>query len=192
MNNRLLYFVWLTLCVCHLGIIASAQTGVRLTREDVVIKDDKPSIYLCADTKSGRSVPAAGADVWLKLFNNTVWTIRFNAQRAGAALTPLRLSNGRTVAALQDSSFSYPRYQLEPKSGGNGSSRPLWGGVGTSSWLPSGKYMTFKVPSKYFKDHILFLEYKYEWEFVGTVGQESYSPTHRVYLSLNSAGISCD
>jgi len=40
------------------------------------------------------------------------------------------------------------------------------------------------VPKSYLKDSALFLEYKYEWEFTGTVADESYAPVHRVYLPI--------
>jgi hypothetical protein len=40
------------------------------------------------------------------------------------------------------------------------------------------------VPKRYLKNSALFLEYKYEWEFTGIVGDESYAPVHRVYLTI--------
>jgi len=56
--------------------------------------------------------------------------------------------------------------------------------TGTVSFLPAGTSARFSVPKSYLKDSALFLEYKYEWEFTGTVADESYAPVHRVYLPI--------
>jgi len=61
---------------------------------------------------------------------------------------------------------------------------PVWGDTGTVSFLPAGTSARFSVPKSYLKDGALFLEYKYEWEFTGTVADESSAPVHRIYLPI--------
>jgi hypothetical protein len=52
------------------------------------------------------------------------------------------------------------------------------------SILPADTSATFSVPKSYLEDGTLFLQYKYEWEFTSSVGDESYAPVHRVYLPI--------
>ena len=185
----------LTLCVVSSWGSVCAQTTAGLRRDDVVIRKDRPSIYLCVDKELWQR-RKADEDIWLRAYNNTVWAIRFDAEKMGTATRPLKLSNGNTVAALSNSSVSFPHFQVEQKGGGGKSTGSLWGDVATSNWLPSDTGARFKVPARYFKDGNLYLVYQYEWELIGIHARESHAPVHKIYLyggdSDSAPGPFCD
>ncbi|MBK8150122.1 MAG: hypothetical protein IPK58_18465 [Acidobacteria bacterium] len=43
----------------------------------------------------------------------------------------------------------------------------------------------FLIPEPIAKSQELYIGFKYEWEIIGSAGFESYSPTHRVYFTLD-------
>lgn len=195
---RLYFVVALSFFVCLKGNV-SAQTvkHIGLTRDDVVLKRDKPTIYMCVDSKLTQDDRYAKEDsVWLRIYNNTIWLIKFNAERIGTSSKLITLANGYKVAALTDGSVSFPHYGLELKDAKGGLTRSLWGDMSTINWLPSNTSTIFKVPNKYFKEGNLYLEFNYEWEITGKIGTESYAPIHRVYFyladPLNTSGSECD
>jgi hypothetical protein len=167
------------------GVLSQTNDPKSLRREDIVIRRNRPTIYLCADHKTDKN----GTDViWLRIYNNTIWTIRFGADRTGTSQKLLKLSSGSRVAGLTNESVAFPRYEFEPSETGAKKQGPEWGDVGTVSWLPSNTSASFSVPRGYFKLGTLFLKYKYEWEFTGAVADESYAPVHRVYFGIADLG----
>lgn len=163
------------------AVTATTQTqnAKGLTRDDIVIQRNRATVYLCVDR------PFDGnSDLWLKIANNTIWTIRFRAERAGTMQQSLRLSSGKIIAGLTNKSTAFPRYEFEtadqPISEG-----PRWGDFGTANWLPSGNSASFAVRVPHSQTGKLYLEYKYEWEFTSAIADESHGPSHRVYFDVN-------
>jgi hypothetical protein len=180
---------FLLLLLSHAGFpqLALSQVSTRtpLTRKQVVIRSDKPSVYLCVDGGPRQGKAGEDGDVlWLRIVNNTIWTIRFKATRGGTEVRPLKLSNGTIVSGLTKKSAVDPHYQVEDARSGHRREGPSLGDVGTVNFLPSDISALFSVPDRYLKEGALFVEYKYEWEFIGTVAEESNSPVHRIYLRV--------
>jgi hypothetical protein len=133
---------------------------------DVRIDSTKPTVYLAFERlgENGR--------IWLRLHNNTQWTINLRTENPGAVLVPLTLINGQTVSAVADGSEVSPEYLIEnvPDPGYG----DYWCNT-TRSWVAPGQSAIFSFPG----EHLKFLgrlsvSYKYEWE---SEGQE---PDHRV------------
>jgi hypothetical protein len=186
--NRLLCFACLTFYIICCGKNGFSQTeqSKRLTINDVTIARDKPTVYLCVDRELMKKKKEAKDDnLWVRVYNNTIWTIKFQAVRPGTPPQLFELPNGKFMTALTNNSIAFPEYQFELKKDAKEFDQPNWGDFGTIDFLPSNISAAFKVPIKYFKAGVLYLEYKYEWEFVGAIGHESHSPSHRVYLHLN-------
>jgi hypothetical protein len=164
--------------------ISQTKRAKNLTRDDVVIKPNKASIYICVDRKLWKNKEGGSDLLWLRVHNNTIWTIRFRAERTGTSQKLLKLSNGKITPGLTNHSTAFPRYEFEPKKFGEQLSGPSWGDSGTANWLPTNTSSLFTVPAKYFKVGTLFLEYKYEWEFTGTIADESHGPAHKIYFDI--------
>jgi len=167
--------------VALLAGMAPTQTKSArgLSRNDIVIRRNLPTVYLCLD----RPVDGTGV-LWLRIANNTIWTIRFRAEKPGTKQRPLRLSTGNIIAGLTHRSTGFPRYVLEVTN--EQSSQPQPGSdFGTASWLPSNTSALFAVGDAHSQTGSLYLEYKYEWEFTGAIADESHGPVHRVYFGLN-------
>jgi len=164
---------------------AQAMTPVSLTRKQVVVDEKKPSVYLCLNRSNDDNKASPNDDVlWFRVFNNTIWTIRFRSNSGQTNIKSLKLSNGKLVPGLTNDSIFVPQYEVEDAQTHARRMGPSWGDTGTVSFLPAGTSAQFSVPKSYLKDSALFLDYKYEWEFTGTVGDESYAPVHRVYLAI--------
>jgi hypothetical protein len=177
------------------SVLSQTNKAKNLRREDVVIKPNRPSVYLCADGRAGKSEGQRNV-LLLRVNNNTIWTIRFGAERQGTLQKLLKLPNGKMIGALTNESTAFPRYEFESNKIGVKTEGPEWGDFGTPSWLPSNTSASFSVPVDYFKAGRLFLEYKYEWEFTGAVADESHAPVHRVYFDIGDiadlSGHLCD
>lgn len=165
--------------------LKQAATPASLTRKQVVVDETKPSVYLCVNRNNSNRKNEHNEDVlWFRVFNNTIWTIRFRSSSGETNIKPLKLSNGKLVAGLTEKSVFVPHYEVEDAQTHARRMGPSWGDIGTVSFLPPGTSALFSVPRSYLKDSALFLEYKYEWEFTGVVADESYAPVHRVYLAI--------
>ena len=177
----------LTTCTLVFGlpVFCQAINNRTLTRDDVVVNRDKPTVYICADADLMNKDKEIGGDVWLRINNNTIWTIRFEAERMGTKQQLFKLPNGQKIAALSKASIAFPRYEIESKKTGEGLS--LWGDVHTFNWLLSNNSAIFKVPGKYFKDNLLYIDIVYGWELVGTLARESNPPHHRVYFAVHDS-----
>lgn len=177
------------------SVLSQTNNAKNLRREDVVIKPNLPSVYLCADGRAGKSEKQRNV-LRLRINNNTIWTIRFGAERQGTLQKLLKLSNGTMIGGLTNESTAFPRYEFESNKIGGKPEGPEWGDFGTANWLPSNTSASFSVPVDYFKTGRLFLQYKYEWEFTGAVADESHAPVHRVYFDIGDiadpSGHPCD
>jgi hypothetical protein len=93
-------FAFTCLVTMFVGTAATQTDSVRrLLRDDIVIRRNQPTVYLCLDR------PADGTGLlWLRIANNTIWTLRFSAEKAATKQRPLRLSNGQTIAGLTEES----------------------------------------------------------------------------------------
>ena len=188
----MIYFSVSLLFLLSWSPAAWGQTGLKqqttptsLTRKQVVVDQKKPSIYLCVNRGGSNGKAAHYQDVlWFRVFNNTIWTIRFPSSSGETNIKPLKLSQGKLVPGLTKLSVFVPHYQVEDAQTHSRRLGPGWGDTSTVSFLPAGTSARFSVPKSYLKDSALFLEYKYEWELTGTVGDESYAPVHRVYLPI--------
>jgi hypothetical protein len=187
-NKYIIVNLFAFILLLGFGSIIFAQKKINLTRSDVVIDSNKPSIYLCIDeNKNKDTIATNSSNIWLRIYNNTIWTIKFNAQQIGASTQKLKLSNGSVVRGLSNKSTSYPNYEFESIKDNKTLDMPQWSDITTANWLLSNNYTVFRVPSKLFDNTLMFISYKYEWELIGSAGQESYSPTHRVYFHLNDS-----
>ena len=124
--------------------------------------------------------------VWLRLHNNTPWTIVFPTESlyVGASITAWHLWDGTGVLGLRDDIPVSARYQLEKtRSAAEAQTYepgPTRIDVWSDSWLPPGRSVLFAVPSEYINEgQYLYLRFNYEWEAVkGVVGD--HEPEHRV------------
>lgn len=165
-----------------LGLQLPAQSRPPVqNRSDIIVNSDLPSVFLSVVQASTKD----GSDVFLALVNNTIWTIKFSGVKQGESTKLLELSNGTKVIALPDGAISYPQYGFEQERNVVKVEKPKWGDASNPIFLPSNTCTLFKIPTQYLRDGMLYLDYKYEWEIIGSGGQESYSPTHRVYLQQN-------
>jgi len=161
-------------------VIGTSQTKnvKQLAREDIVIHQNRPTVYLCLDRPDdGKGV------IWLRIANNTVWSLRFRAERQGTNQRLLRLSKGKNVAGLTGDSTAFPRYEFETADHRKPEVSPR-GDFSTSSWLPPGTSALFAVTVPHSETAKVYLEYKYEWEFTSAIADESYGPVHRVYFDV--------
>lgn len=170
-------FLLLFCLVLGLQIPAQSRSSVQ-TRSDIIVNPNLPTVFLSVVQVKSED----RSEVFLTLVNNTVWAIKFSGAKQGESTKLLELSNGVKVIALENGSVSYPQYQFEPTGNVSNVRKPSWGDLSNPNFLPSGSCTLFSVPSQYLSGGMLYLEYKYEWEIIGSAGQESYSPSHRVYL----------
>ena len=189
------------------GLQLYAQSPNDLVRNDIILNKNKPTVSLCVDyeikTDEENSKGRDSGFVWFRLHNNTVWALAFHSEQRGKSNLH-GLADGRKIMALENNAVSMPRYQLkdiELAGEENKPSKPKapivkWGGVSNINWVLSGNSTVFKVPRSYFSARrLLLVAYKYQWEMIGTIGYESYSPQHEVntwYESSDSKINSCD
>ncbi|CAN5694191.1 hypothetical protein BH24ACI2_BH24ACI2_09950 [soil metagenome] len=141
------------------------NTGKQDTRIDV----SEPTIYLSFERYDGDN------SIWLRLHNNSRWTISFRADDDfyGLANDSSTWSVGRDAFGLLNGAKVKPKYAIErlPEQ------MPMdnLGCVSSESWLPSGRSVIFEIPRKGFETfNKLHITFKYEWE------TEGFEPVHRV------------
>jgi hypothetical protein len=165
------------------GVSSQINDAKKLSRDDIVVRRDRPTVYICVNRKTEKIKKEQDTDVvWLRIYNNTIWTIRFRAKEEATAKSVFSLSSGIRVAGLTNESIAFPCYEVEPNKTGAKTQGPVWGDFHNLSFLPSNTSASFSVPINYFKLGALYLQYNYEWEFVGAVANESDAPLHRVYF----------
>jgi|GEM_PF-5277137 len=181
MEVKVRILLWVICLGAFVSSTAYSQTLIpkNLTRDDVLIDKGKPSVFLCIDKVLSSK---ENGSVWIRVVNNTVWTLRFATERSGESLQPLRLSSGIRVPGLVNKTVFFPRYRLDHSDGSSRLGDPQWSHTSTVSWLPSQSYSVFKV-SRGLLRSILYLEFQYEWEIVSIVGPERVSPSTRVLFN---------
>lgn len=167
--------------LCEL-CVAQDRSGADYTVNDVIVNQNQPTVFICADNKRNTQNELLTGNLWLRIENNTIWTIRFKAQSMGTKGQALQLPNGQRVVALTNQSESMPNYGLKSIDGRTDMN--LWGNSTLLNWLPSNTSAAFKIPVSQLKHNILTLDFKYQWEIVGIVGQESAYVHHTVYFVL--------
>lgn len=172
----------IALVILMLAGCAAAQdqkSTVGLSRNDVIIDRAKPSIYLCRDRgKSDGSLMKPR----FRLTNNLVWAVMVESQKAADKLEVFKLSNGTKVGAVAEGTVSY--LSVLPISGDSDGAidSPYRSSL---TWLRAAGSTYFLIPEPIAKSQELYIGFKYEWEIIGSAGFESYSPTHRVYFTLD-------
>jgi hypothetical protein len=127
--NRLLCFACLTFYIICCGKNGFSQTeqSKRLTINDVTIARDKPTVYLCVDRELMKKKKEAKDDnLWVRVYNNTIWTIKFQAVRPGTPPQLFELPNGKFMTALTNNSIAFPEYQFESKKDAKEFDKPNW------------------------------------------------------------------
>lgn len=86
--------------------VPSQQSTPQVTKKDVLVSNDKPTVYITFE-RSGPRNPVFAAEsnqgIWLRLHNNTRWAINFSTLSLyiGEKIAPLRLGDGRGVLGLE-------------------------------------------------------------------------------------------
>ena len=148
-------------------LIALASPSVAQQSSVVHVNASKPTIYL--------SFERLGQDdtVWLRLHNNSVWTIRFRTESAYAG-RDIMLSDGRQVKGLVDGLALAPEYFVEHAIDRVTTNGKDWC-TATKSWLPSGHSVVFSFPRRVLREwEQIYVRFGYEWESSGN------DPEHRV------------
>lgn len=199
---RITNIIALTIFVsCFCALIIQAQSKeVRLTRSEVLIKKDKPAIYVSYEQTSNN-----GKDILLRLNNNTQWAINICTLSMYITKTaPLRLSNGSGVLSASENMKASVCYGVEQvqkyetkRTPNNGicAECPVEivnvprgnqeGHVSSSLWLPPGRSIIFIVSREHLAKYLgIYVIFNYEWE-VGEVSNHVVSSElqHRVYFN---------
>jgi hypothetical protein len=186
---------------------ALAQSTLPITRKDVLISNEQPTIYITFEKIGPRKrIYASESDqgIWLRLHNNTKWSINIATLSAyiGEKTGLIRLGDGRNVIGLRDGVEISPRHggevvdRYESRKMPDGSvhinenvdvpNSPVaynkGGHVSGSAWLASGHSVIFSVPKEHLAKRLaIFVSFRYEWE-VAEQGDENNEPEHRVWF----------
>lgn len=195
--------------LCCFPLLALAQNKeLCLTKPDVVIAKDKPTVYIDFDRVEGaasdKQQPNQKTLVWLRLRNNTRWAISFPTERSYLGLSKaylICLCDGRQLFGLRDGIEVDVAYQLEAEDGEEYMSKNnkqalrkitpphlpsiSRGGISATSWLPSGSSIIFRVPREHLAKYLeVYIPFHYEWE-TEEKSNESIELSHRVYFRAN-------
>jgi hypothetical protein len=196
--------------ICSLAMsIAAQQKECCQSKTDVIFSRDKPTIYLsfeglerrkpeparlaAPDTAADRAQEQISGEVTsqvmrFRLHNNTRWAISFSTDSlyVGSKTTPLPLDDGRGVLGLRDGAEVNIRYGVEAEPGAE-TKIPLPRDridVYSTSWLPSGRSVTFVVPREYgVKGRRIYVSFNYQWETTERDNGSS-EPEHRAYFRM--------
>ncbi len=120
----------------------------------------------------------AGDHIWLRISNNSIWTISFRTYGTYTGPSPemVEVSEGKFTFALPDGAEAGVSYSVRKE---NGEYLPSGSHSAILSWLPSGRSVIFSVDRKHLKKgRVVFVDFQYQWE-----ADESYSynrePIHR-------------
>jgi hypothetical protein len=175
----LLFGLILNLGIMPEAIVAQREGAKSLTRSDVILDSSRPSIFSCFDEVTPNL--DRSSSIWVRITNNSIWTLQFPAHERGSSHTVQKLSDGREVAMLLKGAIFHPGYGLISDSGRQVITQ-ISIHLGTVSFLPSNSYAIFSVQRRKSKKGRLYLDFNYEWE-LNTVYQAT--PTHRLYIELN-------
>ena len=161
------------------------QANNRTANDDVLISKGHPTVYITFE-RYGKAIDISqsrlaepgnttlsrqqGRDVWLRLHNNTRWTIEINSW----SFYLIRQPNGSF--GLNDGMEANIIYGVLE---GDGRLVPYGGDSFSNSWLPPGHSVLFSVR----RDHLsnnrsIFVAFRYEWESEHGFA-DGVEPTHR-------------
>lgn len=169
MINKILLFV-LVLILSPLVYPQQSEVVILNTKKnDVRIDASKPSVYISFERYGEVD------SLWLRLHNNSRWTISFHTNEPfyGLINKPLEWSYGRDKFGLLDGIQITPIYFIdsvltEEKLSNHSCER-------SQSFLASGRSVIFKQPRKNLKQfNRLYIGFNYEWE------DDGLEPEHRV------------
>jgi hypothetical protein len=212
-------FVSMTFIICA-AVVASAQRNnvPPDTRKTVRLDEKKPAIYLefvkigtCSYAKSFTVLSESPCQskrtdikvdvfeaVWLRIRNNSRWSIELKAGNLYTQFEPFTLQDKRIVSVLPDGFEVDAEYGVEAEQGyerietEKGTEYKFIDvkapyvapfSVSAQIFLPPGRSLIFAVKREHLAKHLkIFPTYKYEWE---TSEKDSgfEEPRHRVYFS---------
>jgi hypothetical protein len=183
----------LILC-CFSNAAIAQQVNSAASEDDIRLSKGHPAIYITferrgtavdpmtsplAETGKPVSRSTGGQDYWLRIHNNSRWAILFQTWSLylGESVSPMRLSDGRSVLGLNDDIEVNAVYRVEES---DGRVVPYGGDSYSESWLPPGRSVVFSVDRGHLaNDRSIYIYYSYEWEF-GHAYSYNLAPEHRV------------
>jgi hypothetical protein len=161
--------------VCTFSVFS--QTKETELKAEGQVRYDKPTVYLEYVCQKNQSI-------WLRLFNNTVWTITVGSDELYYKTEKtVKLSNGLEFYAMpnnKDVSLRYnvERFALPAKK----VKVPIIEHSDSfyTNWIASNDSVLFSIPLKYLKEDLqISVKFNYEWE-VSKKGTIVSGPEHRV------------
>jgi len=178
-------------------------------KADAVVSKGKPTVYITFERAGTRKPMDAGESdqgIWLRLHNNTPWSISFCTPGLylGSRIESYRLRDGRGALGLREGVEIHTchgveqvdYYESERSNGGINVNESVQvkklpvgynrRHVSSTSWLPPGRSVVFSVPREHLAKHLgVYLSFKYEWE---TAENDSGNnePEHRVYYRASN------
>ena len=127
---------------------------------------------------SDKSAIQKGDDIWLRLHNNSCWSIKFVTDSLYISKTTVDGKFKPVFGILEDGAIANVQYSIEQQ---NGKQVPYGSDTGSLSALPSGKSILFGV----FKDHLsknrsIYVDFSYDWEVKGF--SNNLKPMHRSFF----------
>lgn len=191
---------------CTLFISYPQQSQVTVSKEKILIENDRPSVYLTFE-REGKREPIHATEssqgIWLRLHNNTKWAINFCTPSLyiPPKVAPAHLADGRGVVALREGvevSICHGvedlrTYEWKLSRPGEAKNRKSikeserevgydTGDVFSSAWLPPGSSIIFSIPREHLsKDLAIFVRFNFEWEYGERTFKRGESE-HRVYF----------
>jgi hypothetical protein len=213
------FAVTITLIICVPAVAWTQRRKTSIdTRKTVRIDEKKPTIYLefvrtgtcryaqsstvlsespCQSNRTDIKVDVFEA-VWLRIRNNSRWSIELKAGNLYAQFKPFVLQDKRVVSVLPDGFEIDAVYSVEAEQGyerietEKGTEYKFIDvkapyvapfSVSARVFLPPGRSLIFAVKREHLTKHLkIFPTYKYEWE---TSEKDSGfdEPRHQVYFS---------
>lgn len=111
---------------------------------------------------SDKSKIEKGNDVWLRLYNNSCWKIKFKTDSLYLSKTTVDGKFKVIYRILEDGALANIQYDVEEQ---NGKQVPYGSDMANLSSLPSGKSVLFRVMKEHLsKNRSLFVDFNYGWE----------------------------
>jgi len=184
----------LTLAIVLVGHVVGQRRAVCEQPNTYVIDKEKPSVYLefeqfgKADDWANSKIGAVsqkpkiekGKDIWLRLYNNSCWDIKFRTLTGYMHLIPDQANHGKVKLAfdIPDGTAANVIYTSQEQDG----KVVPWGGDNfSSSYLPSGRSLVFPVYREHLeKDRSIYVSFNYGWE--GDKFSNNLAPDHHSFF----------
>jgi len=172
------FVLLLTMSIALLGSMFAQRPAVCEQPNTYVIDKLKPSVYLefeqfgkadgWGSAKLGEVSQKPriqkGKDVWLRLYNNSCWDIKFRTLSGYTHLVadPANPGGRKLAFDIPDGSGANIVYRAEEQ---DGKTVPWGGDSFSSSYLPSGRSLVFPVYREHLeKDRSIYVSFHYGWE----------------------------